>query len=279
MTLVWEHYPEGGSELLTALAYADHAHDDGTGIRPSVAYIARKTRQSERSVQRHLDCMRKKGWLLTVRYGDGGRGKATEYRINPLWITNPDKVTPFPQRVSGRAEKGDMGGRKRVTPMAPQPPRTVIEPTTTRDMRTGREVVGHAELKWPSLLDGSVRPSAEQVLQDCPVAERQNVLDEIAGLADRGAVRHPLGLLRKLVERAKQGQFVPAAALDYRRKLESQAIAVQTRIAEELRRQEQSTPQAREAALQAREAALAHLALLRQQLGDRPSRIKKKESP
>lgn len=139
-------------------------------------------------------------------------------------------------------------------------------------MRTGREVVGHAELKWPSLLDGSVRPSAEQVLQDCPVAERQNVLDEIAGLADRGAVRHPLGLLRKLVERAKQGQFVPAAALDYRRKLESQAIAVQTRIAEELRRQEQSTPQARE-------AALAHLALLRQQLGDRPSRIKKKESP
>ncbi|WP_369693801.1 helix-turn-helix domain-containing protein [Pseudomonas citronellolis] len=81
-SLVWEHYPVGSCELLTALAYADHAHDDGT-IRPSVAYIARKTRQSERSVQRHLAQMRKSGWLLTVRYANGGRSFVTEYRVNP----------------------------------------------------------------------------------------------------------------------------------------------------------------------------------------------------
>jgi len=31
-SLVWEYYPAGGCELLTALAYADHAHDDGTNV-------------------------------------------------------------------------------------------------------------------------------------------------------------------------------------------------------------------------------------------------------
>ena len=95
MSLVWEHYPSGGGELLTALAYADHAHDDGSGVRPSIAYIAKKTRQSERTVQRFVAEMRRRKWLLTVRRADGGRGYATEYRVNPLWITNPDRLSPF----------------------------------------------------------------------------------------------------------------------------------------------------------------------------------------
>ncbi len=129
MSLVWEHYPAGGGELLTALAYADHAHDDGTSIRPSVAHIAKKTRQSERTVQRYLTHMRQTGWLLTVRHGGGGRdyasrrGYATEYRVNPLWITNPAKLSPFPvseaERVTNAAVKGDTGGGwgdTRVTP-------------------------------------------------------------------------------------------------------------------------------------------------------------------
>lgn len=82
-SLVWEHYPAGGCELLTALAYADHTHDDGTNIRPNVAHIAKKTRQSERNVRRYLVQMHERGWLLTVRHGNGGRGFATEYRVNP----------------------------------------------------------------------------------------------------------------------------------------------------------------------------------------------------
>jgi hypothetical protein len=103
MSLVWEHYPGGGAELLMALAYADHAHDDGSCIRPSVAYIARKTRQSERTVSRILAKMRESKWLLMVKRGSG-RGFASEYRINPLWITNPDKLAG-----------GSENGQKRVT--------------------------------------------------------------------------------------------------------------------------------------------------------------------
>lgn len=276
MSLVWEHYPAGGGELLTALAYADHAHDDGTSIRPSIAYIARKTRQSERTVQRYLAHMRQTGWLLTVRNGDGGRGYATEYRVNPLWITNPARLSPFPisegERVTNTVVKGDTGGSKRVTPVSPQPPRTVIEPTTTRDTGNEHGVVGNDELKWPSVLGGAVLVSAIQILQDCPLAERQHVIDEIAGLADRGSVRHPIGLLRKLVERAQHGQFVPAAALEYQRKLESQAKAAQARLTEEQHRQQHSTPQARE-------AGLAQLAVLRQKFKGQTPHTEAKELP
>lgn len=49
--MVFDRYPGSGGELLLALALADHSHDDGTRIFPSTAYLAKKTRQSERSVQ------------------------------------------------------------------------------------------------------------------------------------------------------------------------------------------------------------------------------------
>lgn len=49
--MIFEHYPNGGGEMLLALALANHAHDDGTHIFPSIAHLAAKTRQSERSVQ------------------------------------------------------------------------------------------------------------------------------------------------------------------------------------------------------------------------------------
>lgn len=272
MSLVWEHYPTGGGELLTALAYADHAHDDGTSIRPSVAYIARKTRQSERAIQMHLAAMRRTTWLLTVRYAGGGRGRATEYRVNPLWITNPAEFAPFSevQRVQPETEKGAIYDAKGCKAFAPQPPRTIIEPTTTRDTGNEHGVVGHDEFKWPSVLGGAVQASAMQILQDCPLAERQHVLDEIAGLADRGAVRHPIGLLSKLVERAQHGQFVPAAALEYQRKLESQAKAAQARLTEEQHGQQHSTPQARE-------VGRAQLAVLRQKFKGQTPHTEAKE--
>lgn len=54
MAEVFDRYEGEGGELLTALALTDHAHDDGTSVRPGIARLAKKTRQSERTVQRHL---------------------------------------------------------------------------------------------------------------------------------------------------------------------------------------------------------------------------------
>jgi hypothetical protein len=208
--------------------------------------------------------MRQKKWLLVVRNGDGGRGYATEYRINPQWIINPDILSPFSvssqKRVTPEVRKGDNGGSKRVTPVSPQPSRTIIEPTTTQNRDDEQIVVDPDDLIWPHFMLGAdVHTSALQILQECPEGERQNVLHEIAGLADRGGVRSPLGLLHKLVDRAKHGQFTPAAALEYQRKLEDEAKIAQSRIEEKRQPSDTRSPRVKEAARE-------HLSELRRRL-------------
>ncbi len=99
--MVFDRYPAGGNEFSLALALADHAHDDGTHIFPYVETLAKKARQSVRSVQNHLASMKEAGWLITVNAGNGGRSRATEYRISPAWIKGADfaslKSEPKPQ--------------------------------------------------------------------------------------------------------------------------------------------------------------------------------------
>lgn len=159
MAEVFDRYPGGGTELLLALAIADHAHDDGTNVYPSVKRLAEKTRQSERSVQYHLRKMETDGWLLLVREAIGGRGAAgipREYRINPAWINganfspaekgaNPDGkgCNPAQERVQPSAEKG-------ATAIAPEPPynhqETVREPPAAKPKRESRKRVPNIEL-------------------------------------------------------------------------------------------------------------------------------------
>lgn len=279
MSLIWEYYPAGGGELLTALAYADHAHDDGTSVRPSVAYIARKTRQSERTVQRYLTQMRESGWLLTVRHADGGRGRATEYRINPLWITNPVKLTPFAEnqteRVTTDAQKGDTGRMKRVTPVSPQPSLTVLEPTTTSTAAIKKPSISVDKMIWPTQFQKSARTSVEQILKDCPLATRQLVLDEVAGLLERGKVRYPIALLRKLSSNAKLGRFIPDAALDVQRKREAMMLADQQKRLHALQAIESDA--ASYPVPTATEPAKEQLAALKQLLADRSRSRKTKE--
>ena len=205
MSLVWDHYPGGGAELLMALAYADHAHDDGSGIRPSVAYIARKTRQSERTVSRILAKMRESRWLLLVQRGSG-RGLASEYRINPLWITypeNPDKLAGgFKKRVTLETGNPDIGGMKRVTPVSSQPSGIIKEPALEnhRNENDGAYFFSTG-LQWPSVFEITDLPSARKILRGCESDRHQEVLDELAAVARSGSVPRPLGLLKALVHR------------------------------------------------------------------------------
>lgn len=90
MSEVFARYPNGGGEMLLALALADHAADDGTRVYPSVKALAEKTRQSERTVQYQLRAMQSIGWLILVGAGNGGRSMSTEYRISPLWLKGAD---------------------------------------------------------------------------------------------------------------------------------------------------------------------------------------------
>lgn len=90
MGMVFERYPHGGGEMILALALADHSSDQGTGIYPSIASLAEKTRQSVRAVQYQLRGMEKAGWLILVNAGNGGRSQRREYRISEAWIKGAD---------------------------------------------------------------------------------------------------------------------------------------------------------------------------------------------
>ena len=57
---VWEHEFSHPHQAVL-LALADHAHEDGTGIRPSISRIAWKTGYSERSVQNIMSQLRELG--------------------------------------------------------------------------------------------------------------------------------------------------------------------------------------------------------------------------
>lgn len=144
MADVFARYPNGGGEMLLALALADHAHDDGTSVRPSVAHLAAKTRQSERTVQYQLRKMEAEGWLQLVGNAGGGRNTPREYRINPDWVKGANSA-PLPKGATDDAkgckpqqERVQNGARKGATAAAPEPLNhqgTIREPVKARGTR------------------------------------------------------------------------------------------------------------------------------------------------
>lgn len=139
MSEVFRRYPNGGGEMLLALALADHASDDGTRIYPGVTALADKTRQSERTVQYQLRRMQESGWLILVGQGHGGRSMHAEYRICPEWIKGAE-IAPI-QKGASDDEKGANDSTKgcnltqeRVQPIAPanNRHRTINKPSMNR---------------------------------------------------------------------------------------------------------------------------------------------------
>ena len=131
MTAVFERYPNGGGEMLLALALADHASDDGTRVYPSIKALAEKTRQSERTVQYQLRRMQDSGWIALVNEGHGGRSMHNEYAISSDWLKGAD-IAPFQKGATERTKgatddikgaihdtKGCNPRQERVQPVAP----------------------------------------------------------------------------------------------------------------------------------------------------------------
>jgi hypothetical protein len=81
--------------------------------------------------------------------------------------------------------------------------------TTTTPAPEPVVVVGDLiEIHYPDCLSGRGLESARELMTQCPPADRQAVLDEFAAMLRASVVRHPMGLLNRIVERAKDGQFV-----------------------------------------------------------------------
>jgi hypothetical protein len=118
------------------------------------------------------------------------------------------------------------------------------EPTTTN--KTNQNFVVVDDLAWPSSLNNkALKESASLLMKDCPDEYQQLILDEIAGLAMRGTVRHPIGLLRALIEAACQGTFAPAAALEFRQQEIKKKEAAERTNRDKKRRRIESSPEAK----------------------------------
>ena len=107
MGLCWDlPLPKGEKFLL--LAMADHAHHDGSGVRPGVAVLAHKTSDSRRNVQRLLRSLEGLGLVEATAHRGGGFGRATVYRIRlevVAMLLEGDIMSPY--QAVDNTEKGD----------------------------------------------------------------------------------------------------------------------------------------------------------------------------
>ncbi len=243
------------------LSYILSLPDD---FRLYLDYLSKQKKDGRHSTRAGLKELELAGYL-TIRRERGELGKYTKV----IWEVTDSPVDMITDQNSPRSGNLKEDNPKEDNPNSENPTlintnsskELNVKNTTTTNPEDGKQVVVDLNrLIWPHFLLGvDVHTSALQILQECPEAERQNVLHEIAGKADKGEVRSPLGLLHTLVDRAKRGQFTPAAALEYQRKLENEAKTTQSRIKEQKRLQEDRSPQAKEAAIE-------HLSELRKRL-------------
>lgn len=147
MTTVWERSRQKGAALLLMLAIADFASDDGGNAFPSVATLAKKTRMSDRQVQRLIQQCEKSGELVAERSTDGRRSTVYTVVLSALRVT-PDNLSP----VTKGARTGDIA-------TSPEP--SSLEPSEAEYL--WREILERAEMNdrnrrllasYPVHLDG-----------------------------------------------------------------------------------------------------------------------------
>lgn len=93
-TLVWANFNGSGAELLTMLALADWADDEGGKLYPSVGAVSKKIRLSESQTRRVLHTLIDKNYLAVVKNHLGGRNKDTRhYHINMIRLAVPRGVS------------------------------------------------------------------------------------------------------------------------------------------------------------------------------------------
>lgn len=227
---IWDHYPEGGGELLTALALAEHADPDGSSIYPGIETIVRMTRQSRRTVHTHIQHMLETGWLLVVEQG-GGRGRLTEYRIPIERISaqarntmqklhsldaisdekldrNHAETVQKPCRNHAKRASGSTGtSTSTSTKKQPQ-----LRYGGTQGLSTAEteNTAAAAFLIFPEKLSSADCSVAATLLKGKPNA--QLVLDELAGKMKVEHVRNPLALLKSFVSMHLRNEFVPSHA-------------------------------------------------------------------
>jgi len=123
MSCVWQDGPADKSEILVLIALADFCNDDGE-CWPSVAGIARKSRMTERGVQKIIGRLCEIGWV-TINPNAGRKGcnlytVSPPNPVHPRTPFTPNAVTQPPNHVPLTPE-----------PRSPEPSITIIKPSVS----------------------------------------------------------------------------------------------------------------------------------------------------
>lgn len=160
MTWVWNHSPVGGNDLLTLLAIADNAADDGTNAWPSLATLARKTRLEDRSVRRIIRRL-EQGQHVLVDVGAGPRG-TNRYTV----VMTPDNLSP-----------GHDGPRTAPpqprTPMSPPPGHSSVRRTSLTSIERPRTRSPQGMPSAAQPRRGAALPAAAKAPDRCPLHRGQ----------------------------------------------------------------------------------------------------------
>jgi len=154
MAEVWElDIPQ--NQKLVLLAFADHADDAGVCF-PSIARVAHKTGYKERQLQDIAKGLRGSGLLETISHSEGGRGKARVYRVRPERGAKIARFSPVKgaEKCTFSVEEGctpalkrvQSGAQKGAVTTAPQPSRTIIEPSYPSVQRAERAACATIDL-------------------------------------------------------------------------------------------------------------------------------------
>jgi hypothetical protein len=161
MTWVWNHSPVAGNDLLTLLAIADNAADDGTNAWPSIDTLARKTRLDRRTVRRVILRL-EEGGHLQVDYQAGPRG-TNRYAV----VMDPGNLPP-----RQNATPADCPPGKSSSPPGTAMPREGWRSYATRTSFTsnerprGRSASGKPSAAQPRR--GAALPPAAKAPDRCP---------------------------------------------------------------------------------------------------------------
>lgn len=207
MSMIFEKYPNGGGEMLMALALADHADDFGENIYPSISTLAKKTRQSVRTVQYQLRKMTDAGFVSVVENNKGGRikdkkYKSTEYRINMGFFDKGAKIAPL--------TKGCKEGDLRVQTDAVKGAIAVAPNTSYKPSYKPPLPATAQELCYPPTISKDERKVIDGLIQRLNDKTKQEVLDELAGAISSASIKKGnIPFLRSLVDACAKKTFSP----------------------------------------------------------------------
>lgn len=164
LSLVWDKYPRGGTDLLALLALADWSDDDGR-CWPSIAAISTKIRLSRSQSQRVVHGLIDEGFVKVIGNKDGGApGASRQYQINLDLLTGRMGATGSAS-ATGRmgAADGSHGCAETGSTGATQ---TVIEPSiTTRKVSRSKKT----EITIKQFLETCKASSEQTISKDDPV--------------------------------------------------------------------------------------------------------------